>query len=64
MADHKTDHYRNLGRYVLESKDPETDRILGVKDKPDDPRIVDYKVLYESPKCIEQEEEYSDGDYY
>jgi ParB-like nuclease domain len=64
VADHRTDHYRNLGRYVLESEDPETDRILGVKDKPDDPRIVDYKVLYESPKCTEQKEEYSDGDYY
>jgi ParB/Sulfiredoxin domain len=60
---HKTDHYRNLGRYILESEDAQTDRILGVKDKPDDPRILDYQVLYESPKCIEHKEQYSSGEW-
>jgi hypothetical protein len=62
-ADHKTEHYRNLGRYVLESEDDETDRIVGLKDKPDNPSILDYQVLYESPKCIEKKEEYSSGEW-
>jgi hypothetical protein len=62
-ADHKTDHYRNLGRYVLESEDEETDRILGVKDEPDDPKIKDYQVLYESPKCVKDKKKYSSGEW-
>lgn len=48
---------------MLESEDAKTDRILGVKDKPNDPRIVDYQVLYESPKCIKHKKEHSSGEW-
>jgi hypothetical protein len=63
-SNHKTNHYMNLGRYILESKDANTYRIVGVKDKPDDPRILDYQLLYESPKCKRQIEDYSLRDWF
>jgi hypothetical protein len=63
LSGYDVDYYRGTGMYLTEAQGPETEVIIGFRDKPMNPEMVDFKNLYESPLCIKEKEDYSTGTY-